>query len=57
LRASLPATPPEAAIDPGQCRETCAQPYYFCLASEAAASCPQSWSRCLTDCDRPDAEP
>jgi hypothetical protein len=60
-QAGLSAQPPRtgataapvAAIDPQQCRLACAQPYYFCLAGENAAVCPDAWSRCVAACDIP----
>ena len=38
--------------DLGQCRQACAHTYYFCLAGEDAASCPQNWTNCRSDCSR-----
>jgi hypothetical protein len=55
---SLPA-PPAAApvfssaglVDGGaQCRLTCAQDYYFCLASELSDDCPGAWGQCRAAC-------
>jgi len=44
------AQPP--ARDVGQCRQGCAQAYYFCLAGGDAASCPETWTSCRSDCSR-----
>lgn len=32
-----------------QCRMSCSQQYYFCLAGEDER-CPQYWSRCVSGC-------
>ncbi|MFN3521795.1 MAG: hypothetical protein ACK4YQ_06070 [Phenylobacterium sp.] len=50
------ASPPAALGDTaGQCRLSCAQSYYFCLASELADDCPGAWSQCRAACDAPGA--
>jgi len=41
-----------AARDVGQCRQGCAQAYYFCLAGGDAQSCPETWTSCRSDCSR-----
>jgi len=41
-----------AARDVGQCRQGCAQAYYFCLAGGDASSCPETWTSCRSDCSR-----
>jgi len=41
-----------AARDVGQCRQGCAQAYYFCLAGGDAPSCPETWTSCRSDCSR-----
>jgi hypothetical protein len=43
---------PPAARNAGECRRTCARSYYFCLAGEYAASCPEEWTSCRADCSR-----
>lgn len=37
----------------GQCRLTCAQSYYFCLASDGAEDCAPTWGQCRAKCDAP----
>lgn len=39
----------------GQCRLTCAQSYYFCLATEGAEDCGPTWGQCRAKCDAPSA--
>lgn len=51
----LPTSPP--AYDAGQCRLSCAQAYYFCLASDTPDECPGAWSQCRAACDAPSAVP
>ena len=41
-----------APRDAGECRQACARSYYFCLAGDYAASCPQEWTSCRSDCNR-----
>ncbi|HXQ11116.1 MAG TPA: hypothetical protein VN805_09015 [Caulobacteraceae bacterium] len=52
-RGAAPAAPNAAATDAEPCRLACAQPYYFCLAGENAATCPDAWRRCVAACDMP----
>lgn len=33
-----------------QCRSSCAQTYYFCLANQEGDTCQSSWTQCLTAC-------
>lgn len=48
----LAAPPPDA----GQCRLSCAHSYYLCLSDQDnAPDCPQTWSSCVVECDRPSA--
>ena len=42
------ATQP-ATTSASQCRLSCSQTYYFCLAGEDEV-CPQHWSRCVASC-------
>ncbi len=37
----------------GQCRLSCAQSYYFCLAGELSDDCPSTWGQCRAACDAP----
>ncbi len=46
-----PAAQP-ATRDGGACRQTCARDYFFCLAGGDEPRCPQSWTRCRSDCGR-----
>lgn len=43
------------AGEAGQCRLTCAQSYYFCLASDGAEDCAPTWGQCRARCDTPSA--
>ena len=36
---------------PQQCRLSCAQTYYFCLASDHSQECSASWGQCRSGCD------
>lgn len=36
--------------DAGACRLSCAQAYYFCLASDETGACGSTWVRCQSDC-------
>lgn len=45
-RPAAVSTIPSSA---SQCRTTCSQLYYFCLAGEDER-CPQNWSRCVSGC-------
>jgi hypothetical protein len=38
---------------PQQCRLSCAQTYYFCLAGDAPEGCSANWSQCRSSCDAP----
>jgi hypothetical protein len=38
---------------PQQCRLSCAQTYYFCLAGEDGESCSANWGQCRSACDAP----
>lgn len=40
----------DAPRSAAQCRTTCAQDYYFCLASEESDECPQGWGQCRLAC-------
>jgi len=44
-----PAAVRTIAASASQCRTTCSQLYYFCLAGEDER-CPQNWSRCVSGC-------
>ncbi len=35
-----------------QCRMTCAQTYYFCLANDPDVDCASNWSQCRVSCSR-----
>lgn len=60
LRLAPPVPPPLPAPAPivtlprsdlaAQCRQDCAQAYYFCLSSEAPEACPGTWSQCRAGC-------
>ncbi|CAN1567227.1 hypothetical protein MCEMIH16_02977 [Caulobacteraceae bacterium] len=52
LLAPPPAQPLATSGSPAggsQCRLSCSQTYYFCLAGEDER-CPQLWSRCVAGC-------
>lgn len=49
---STPAAQVRAA--PAQCRLTCAQEYYFCLAGDGTDDCAPHWGQCRAACDAPD---
>ena len=49
--ASLVPAPPPVAGVAGQCRLTCAQSYYFCLADTSADDCGATWGQCRVRCD------
>jgi hypothetical protein len=38
---------------PQQCRQSCAQTYYFCLSSDDGGSCSATWGQCRSACDAP----
>jgi hypothetical protein len=38
---------------PQQCRLSCAQTYYFCLAGDSPDGCSANWSQCRSACDAP----
>ena len=38
---------------PQQCRLSCAQTYYFCMAGEDGESCSANWGQCRSGCDAP----
>ncbi len=38
---------------PQQCRLSCAQTYYFCLAGDSPDGCSANWSQCRSGCDAP----
>jgi hypothetical protein len=42
------AAPPKPS--PDDCRLSCAQTYYFCLAGEDAPRCPTTWGMCVDSC-------
>lgn len=48
---SLSDTP--VAGEPGQCRLSCAQSYYFCLSGDGGDDCPATWGQCRAACDAP----
>ncbi|CAN5756645.1 hypothetical protein BH11PSE1_BH11PSE1_23600 [soil metagenome] len=48
---SLPDTP--VAGEAGQCRLSCAQSYYFCLAGDGSDDCAPTWGQCRAACDAP----
>lgn len=49
--AGMTLAPP--GPDAGRCRLSCAQSYYFCLASDTPDDCPGAWSQCRAACDSP----
>lgn len=54
--ALSPARPPAGALSAGelgQCRLSCAQTYYFCLAQDASEDCSPNWGQCRAACDAP----
>lgn len=54
--ALSPARPPAGALsvaELGQCRLSCAQTYYFCLAQDASQDCSPNWGQCRAACDAP----
>jgi hypothetical protein len=54
--ALSPARPPGgvlSASELGQCRLSCAQTYYFCLAQDASEDCSPNWGQCRAACDAP----
>jgi hypothetical protein len=55
--AYTPMAADPVAPDPGQCRLSCGQAYYFCLAGAAPNSCSSDWTRCRTACSRESPEP
>ncbi|MBI1405234.1 MAG: hypothetical protein GC145_03805 [Caulobacter sp.] len=58
LPASLAFTRPLVSTSGGapktgngsQCRTSCAQSHYFCLAAEDEQTCNPQWSRCVAGC-------
>ncbi|WP_304168312.1 hypothetical protein [Phenylobacterium aquaticum] len=55
--ALSPARPPAGGLsteEVGQCRLSCAQTYYFCLAQDAAQDCSPQWGQCRAACDAPE---
>ena len=56
-KASLAAPAYASTADPGECRMTCAQTYYFCNAGAAVTDCPGAWSRCTATCASPSLDP
>lgn len=38
---------------PQQCRLSCAQTYYFCLAGDSPDGCSANWGQCRSSCDAP----
>lgn len=54
--ALSPARPPAGTLSAGelgQCRLSCAQTYYFCLAQDASEDCSPHWGQCRAACDAP----
>ncbi len=52
LLLPLPVQPTSISSNAGggaQCRLSCSQTYYFCLAGEDER-CPRDWSRCVSGC-------
>lgn len=51
----LPAPIASAPVGgaPQQCRLSCAQTYYFCMAGEDGESCSANWGQCRSACDAP----
>ena len=41
------------AGEAGQCRLSCAQSYYFCLAGDGSDDCAPTWGQCRAACDAP----
>jgi hypothetical protein len=51
LPVAAPVFSSAGLVDGGaQCRLTCAQDYYFCLASELSDDCPGAWGQCRAAC-------
>jgi hypothetical protein len=53
IAPSLAIVPPPAlstGAPASQCRLSCAQSYYFCLASDTPDDCPGAWSQCRAAC-------
>ncbi|MFD1192197.1 hypothetical protein ACFQ27_16535, partial [Phenylobacterium conjunctum] len=48
---STPVSEPRSA--PAQCRQACAQEYYFCLAGDGTDDCAPHWGQCRARCDAP----
>ena len=46
----LPSASPRLGGVAQQCRMSCAQTYYFCLAGNQIDDCPASWSQCRAGC-------
>ena len=47
-----PMSPQPARPAPAQCRQTCAQTYYFCRASPYDSDCAGTWGQCAAACNR-----
>jgi hypothetical protein len=59
--ATPPVTTPPAPVsvptDPGQCRMSCAQTYYFCRAGDHPDDCAGTWGQCVATCASPNLAP
>lgn len=44
------ATGGQKTANGSQCRTSCAQSHYFCLAAEDEQTCNPQWSRCVAGC-------
>jgi hypothetical protein len=53
LSPARPPAGPLSASELGQCRLSCAQTYYFCLAQDASEDCSPQWGQCRAACDAP----
>lgn len=51
----LPAPIASAPVGggPQQCRQSCAQTYYFCLSAGDGDYCSANWGQCRSACDAP----
>jgi len=48
-----PLAPIVTPTDPGECRTSCAQTYYFCRAGDQTDECAGNWGQCVATCDSP----
>jgi hypothetical protein len=47
----LSPPPPRSRVDPGQCRISCAQTYYFCAGGDSPGECAPAWAQCRAGCE------